>query len=374
MTASSTQFGAHTSNKTVVRVLMIEDDKYYIEFVRQLLIRRTNPRFDITSARSLEAAVNLLKNETPDVILLDLNLPDSKGLVSLNRLKELTYGCPVIILTSADDDSLGLQAVCAGAQDYLVKQTVGNDSLVRCIRYAIERRRVEEQNLKLALIQDFVATLAHDMRVPLIGATKLLDALLAGKPGPLNAEQTELVETLKKSNQNQLGLVKRLLEIYRYEAGTAELSMVDVDIPAAITRAIEACSKDFDGEIQLKIPDNLQMRVIRGDEEALARLFTDLITNSVTFSEPGKTITIALSEEANKLSISVHNFGQVIPKDAQNVLFQKFWQGVPGKHYVAHTGLGLYLCHRIVQLHRGRIACTSGPKQGTTITVTLPAN
>jgi len=159
VTAQTSKFGGQTNHQTTVRLVMVEDDKYYVEFVRQLLIHRSSPKFEIRAARSLEEAVSLLQHQIPDVILLDLNLPDGKGLISLNKIKEYSESCPVVILTSADDDSLGLQAVCAGAQDYLVKQAVSNDSLVRCIRYAIERRRVEEQKLKLALIQDFIATL-----------------------------------------------------------------------------------------------------------------------------------------------------------------------------------------------------------------------
>jgi len=371
MTAQSAKFGGQINHQTTVRLVMIEDDKYYVEFVRQLLIHRSSPKFEIRAARTLQEAVGLLQDQIPDVILLDLNLPDGKGLVSLNKIKEYSESCPIVILTSADDDSLGLQAVCAGAQDYLVKQAVGNDSLVRCIRYAIERHRAEEQKLKLALIQDFVATLAHDMSVPLIGADKLLDAMLAGSAGSLTVEQSKLIQTLKESNHSQLGLVKRLLEIYRYESGTAELSFTRLDVPHLIEKAIEGCRAQFSGSIIFENAATMPAFVF-GDEEALARLFTDLIKNATTFSTKDKQITLSLSCPDNNVTIAVHNFGEAIPQDAQNVLFQKFWQGVPGKSYVAHTGLGLYLCHRIVQLHHGRIACHSTTAEGTTITVTLP--
>ncbi|MBU6451983.1 MAG: hybrid sensor histidine kinase/response regulator [Cyanobacteria bacterium REEB67] len=360
--------------KQTLHILMVEDDKYYFEYVRQLLLRRTKPRFELCWANSLQAAAEYLQeHETPDAILLDLNLPDGQGLLSLGKLKENSDNCPIIILTGSTDDSLGLRAVSLGAHDYLVKQSLGNDSLVRCIRYAIERRRSEEQSQRLAAIQDFVATLAHDLKIPMIGANKLFDALLAGNAGELTPAQTTLMLALKESNANQLVLVQRLLEIYRYEVGTADPSFVAIDLPNFTEKLIATAFADSNVKIRLddRLPD--KKRIIRGDEEAMDRLLKNLISNAITYSPPGQPITITLSAHVGKISIAVHNHGEPIPREIRNNLFQKFWHGVPGKRYVAHTGLGLYLCQRIVELHRGRILCHSTAEEGTIITVVLPS-
>jgi signal transduction histidine kinase len=360
--------------KQLLHILMVEDDKYYFEYVRQLLLRRTKPRFELHWANSLQAAAEYLQeHETPDAILLDLNLPDGQGLLSLGKLKEHSDNCPIIILTSSTDDSLGLRAVSLGAHDYLVKQSLGNDSLVRCIRYAIERRRSEEQSQRLAAIQDFVATLAHDLKIPLIGANKLFDALLAGNAGELSPAQTTLMLALKESNANQLVLVQRLLEIYRYEVGTADPSFVSIDLPNFAQKLIATAFADSNVKILLddRLPD--KKRIIRGDEEAMERLMKNLISNAITYSPQAQPITITLAAHVGKISIAVHNHGEPIPREIRNNLFQKFWHGVPGKRYVAHTGLGLYLCQRIVELHRGRILCHSTTEEGTIITVILPS-
>ena len=360
--------------KQTIRILMVEDDKYYFEYVRQLLLRRTKPKFEVHWVPSLSAAADYLQeNEKPDAILLDLNLPDGQGLLSLGKLKEMSDNSPIIILTSATDDSLGLRAVSLGAHDYLVKQSLGNDSLVRCIRYAIERRRSEEQSQRLAAIQDFVGTLAHDLKIPLIGANKLYDALLAGNAGALSTEQITLMKALKESNAKQLVLVQRLLEIYRYEVGTTEPDFTAIDLPVFVNDLVDKYGANT--HIKIVVDDQLseKKKVIKGDSEALEHMLKNLLNNATAHSPEDMPVTISLTGQTGRVAIAVHNFGDPIPRDIRTNLFQKFWHGVPGKRYVAHTGLGLYLCQRIVELHRGRIFCTSTAEEGTTITAQLPS-
>jgi signal transduction histidine kinase len=371
MTANRPDSSKTLKNK-VLRVLMIEDDTYYFEYVRQLLLRRTDPSFELHKATTLKEATVNLQEEIPDLILLDLHLPDGKGLECLKAVRELSENCPIIVLTSSDDDALGLRAVASGAHDYLVKQNVSNDSLVRCIRYAIERRKSEEQSLRLAVIQDFTSTLAHDMKMPLIGANKVLDALLSGSAGQLTDEQQQLVSVLKESNANQLTLVHRLLEIYSYESGHSGLSFSSCQVPALIEKLLAVLRQNYSGTLifnDLLEPDNSW---INADQQALERLLLSLLDNAVKFADKEKPITVQASMRGSKLELSVHNFGKPIPDDIKDNLFQKFWSGVPGKRYVAQTGLGLYLCFRIVQLHQGRISCQSDEATGTTISVALP--
>lgn len=354
-----------------VKILMVEDDRYYCEFLHQLLCRRTRPRFQFSRAVSLAQAKQVFVEEMPDVILLDLNLPDSSGLETLSKTKEFSEACPIIVITSSDSEAMGLKAVSLGAQDYVVKQHIGKDSLVRCIRYSIERRKTEEQNLRLAAIKDFTNTLAHDLQIPLIGTDKILDALIAETVGPLSDEQKRILETLKESNQNQLSLVKKLLEIYRYESGPHNLHIK----PNNIKELIRKCTDDSElhGTERVRITDRLsETCFVAGDEEALTTLFTNLIDNALKFSVEEKPVQIILEASDNRIVVTIHNSGRSIPKEVQNNLFQKFWHGVPGKTYVARTGFGLYLCNRIVHLHQGQIGCHSEEGAGTTINVRLP--
>lgn len=355
----------------LVNVFMIEDDKYYCEYVRRLLASRKQPQFEVQRASDMAEAQRYLKDETPDVVLLDLNLPDSNGLESLSRARELADGCPIIILTSSDNEQLGLQSVSLGAQDYLVKQHVGNESLVRSIRYAIQRRRSEEQTQRMAAIQDFIATLAHDMNVPLIGTENLLRGLLSGHLGQLNAQQSEALIVMKEANQSQLQLVNRLLEIYRYEVGS-DLNRHILNAKELLVDCVTRFCHNRPVQINCSF-DALDFGCrIWGDQEALSAMFWNLLDNAVKYSDSGQSVDVSSELVDSKLCVRVHNFGKPMPEEVKTSMVSKFWQGVPGKTYVAKTGLGLYLCNRIAQLHQGRITCESDSENGTTITVKLP--
>lgn len=354
-----------------VNVFMIEDDKFYCEYVKRLLAGRKQPQFDVQRASDMAEAQRYLRDATPDVVLLDLNLPDSCGLESLSRAREFADGCPIIILTGSDNEQLGLQSVSLGAQDYLVKQHIGNESLVRSIRYAIQRRRYEEQSQRMAAIQDFVATLAHDMNVPLIGTENLLKGLISGHLGSLNAGQSEALIVMQEANKNQLELVSRLLEIYRYEAGS--------DLNLRILNAkelLDDCVSQFSAYSKIPIQSSFAALDpgcrIWGEEEALRAMLINLLDNAVKYSDSGSLIDVSAELVESRLCVRVHNFGRPMPEEVKTSMLSKFWQGVPGKTYVAKTGLGLYLCHRIAQLHQGRITCESNLEDGTTITVKLP--
>lgn len=355
-----------------VRVLMIEDDVDYYSFVHSLLIRCSKPRFELEHVRSLLEASGTLSWESPDVILLDLNLSDSKELGTLENVRELASDVPIIILTGRDAEGIGLQAVGLGAQDYLVKHEIGNNSLIRCICYAIERRKFEESTLRSTAIRDFTATLAHDLQVPLLGSTHVFEALLAGQFGQLTKEQNEVLLDLQKSNHNQLVLVQKLLEVYRYETATTRADFMPQNIKHLISACVAELNKNFSPSIPIVvfIPDNVPP--VKGDEAALRRLFSSLIDNAVKFSSGVGEVRIHSELVGNKLAVHLHNYGSLIPEEVQNKLFQKFWQGVPGKSYVAHTGMGLYLCHCIANLHEGKITFHSNATDGTTVRVILP--
>jgi len=210
------------------------------------------------------------------------------------------------------------------------------------------------------------------MKVPLIGTENLLNGLLSGHLGQLSESQTEALMVMKDSTNSQLHLVHRLLEIYRYEVGT--------DLNRRILSA-----RDLLLDCVNKFTQNNQARVIChldkldegcriwGDQTALTTLFMNLLDNAAKFSEVDKPVQLSAEMVDSKLLVQVHNLGNQMPEEVKSSMFSKFWQGVPGKMYVAKTGLGLYLCHRIAQLHHARITCES-LDHGTTITVKLPVS
>ncbi|MCB0214221.1 MAG: response regulator [Anaerolineae bacterium] len=141
-----------------IRVLLIEDnpgDAYLIKF---LLKESMTAEFQVKNAERLATGLDLLETEDFDVILLDLQLPDSYGFETLETVQQHIFHIPIVLLTGLDDEAFALEAVREGAQDYLVKGKIESDLLVRTLKYAIERKQAEQmirrRNLELALLNE----------------------------------------------------------------------------------------------------------------------------------------------------------------------------------------------------------------------------
>lgn len=137
-----------------IRVLLIEDDLVDAQLLKRTLAKATSVGFVQTHVDRLSEALKLLDSERFEVILLDLSLPDSSGLETFTDLRSQSPDIPIVVLTGLDDETLALEAVQRGAQDYLVKGQGDSSLLVRSIRYAIERHRMQVELRSLSLIDD----------------------------------------------------------------------------------------------------------------------------------------------------------------------------------------------------------------------------
>ncbi len=139
------------ADEETIGVLLVEDDEGDARLVEDDLAERL-PRARIARSRTLRDALATL-GPAIDCVLLDLGLPDARGLDAVARLRAQAPGIPLIVLTGLADEAAGVAAVAAGAQDYLVKGNVGGDQLARSIRYAIGRRQAEEAERELLLAE-----------------------------------------------------------------------------------------------------------------------------------------------------------------------------------------------------------------------------
>lgn len=137
-----------------IRVLLIEDNPGDVRLIRETLRDAGDHHITLDHADCLKAALEVLSRDEHDLILLDLSLPDSHGLETVEKTEAAAPDVPVVILTGMDDVNLGLQAVRAGAQDYLIKGEITGHLLIRAIRYAIERHRMQAALRILSLIDD----------------------------------------------------------------------------------------------------------------------------------------------------------------------------------------------------------------------------
>ena len=149
-----------------IKVLLIEDNPGDARLLQELLKEVTSVQFYIEQADCLSQGLQSLIEQTFDVILLDLSLPDSQDLETFVKLHRQAMAVPIVVVTGLDDETLAVRAVQMGAQDYLVKGKVSSDLLARSIRYAIERKRTEQQIREQAALLNIAtdAILVRDLQ------------------------------------------------------------------------------------------------------------------------------------------------------------------------------------------------------------------
>ena len=182
--------------KRPISVLLVEDDDGDALLVAELFVD-SRARVDLRRARTLDQAVSMLD---VDCVLLDLGLPDADGTTALGRVLSVDPDATVVVFTGRTETGLGLRAVAAGAQDYLVKSEVDAGLLYRSVQYAIQRRRSEVQDRELyrAQVRDFETTRLERalLPTPLVGdgALEVLVGYRAGRDGLLGGDFYDVVE------------------------------------------------------------------------------------------------------------------------------------------------------------------------------------
>jgi two-component system, cell cycle response regulator len=136
------------------KVLLVEDMLMIAKVTEQMLKKALNTKFTVTHTARMSETLEALKKDDYDVILLDLNLPDSRDLETLERVVKVTPEIPIIVLTATNDDAVGLRAVQLGAQDFLFKGEFNYLTLERAIMYSIERHRLQRTIRQLAVIDE----------------------------------------------------------------------------------------------------------------------------------------------------------------------------------------------------------------------------
>jgi len=141
-------------DKQTIKILLIEDDPEDTAIISEMLQEVQDTKYDLVLGDRLATALKYLSQDKFEIILLDLDLPDSQGLSTLAAVEAKMADTPIVVLTYLNDDELGIKAVKSGAQDYLIKGQVTSQLLSRSIRYAIERHRMMEMLRSMALLDD----------------------------------------------------------------------------------------------------------------------------------------------------------------------------------------------------------------------------
>lgn len=235
-------------------------------------------------------------------------------------------------------------------------------------------KQIEAQKEIQKLKEDFVATLTHDLKVPIIAENNMLNFLMGNRFGELSDKQKEAVFHLKNSNKELIELVEILLETYKLNETDINLNKNDVDVNRLVQRVIEEMQPICDTN---SININFQSRYDKDiciDEFYIKRVLKNIILNAVSFSNPNSNIDFFIHEEDGKAVFEIKNYGKTINKTDMEHIFDKYYS-TTNKFRKVGTGLGLYLSNKIVKAHDGEIyARPDIEENSTTMVIILPEN
>ncbi len=369
---------------TTDRILVVDDSPDNAYLIQSVL---DSEGYAVEVAADGYTALRQVEQEPPDLIMLDVMMPEIDGYEVTRRIRNhprLPF-VPILLITASDQPSV-VRGLDLGADDFIRKPVEFDELLARVRSLLRLKHTIEERNQIARQREDFVSRLTHDLRTPLIAADRMFNLFLEGALGELTPQMQEVIPSMIRSNQNLLQMVNQLLEVYRYEAGAKSLTFSAVNLQDLLQEVVLelrplATAKNIAlGFATACGPTTFTRFEVAGDRQELRRVFTNLVGNAIKFTDRG-AVKVALGyvppDPAKDpfpnqawLVIRVKDTGPGIPVAEQATLFQRFRQG---NHTRSGSGLGLHLSRQIVEAHGGTIEVESLVGQGSAFVVRLPA-
>lgn len=373
-----------------LKVLLVEDNAGDARLIEEMLADCPVARFELDRADRLAAALELLGNNSYDLVLLDLGLPDSSGTDTVVRLQAVAPGLPIIVLTGLADEAVGLQAIQTGAQDYLVKGQADAKLLTTSIRFAIERRRAETQRReleeqlhqaqKMEAVGRLASGISHDFN-NILGAVSGYAELVKQVAQQTTPKLANYADQILKAADRGADLATQLLAFSRQ----ARIRQVPVDVNKTIEEVVSLLERTVDPRITIEQESHAEKSIVMGDGSQLTNALLNLGINARDAMPEGGTLTLRTeSASANPgafphdqlegapaeyLCIVVTDTGTGMDNETLRKLFEPFFTT---KELGRGTGLGLAGVYGTLQQHKGHITVESTPGRGTTFRVYLP--
>ena len=239
-------------------------------------------------------------------------------------------------------------------------------------RHIIIIKNITDQKELENLKEDFVATLTHDLKVPIIAETNMLELFLNESFGPVSEKQEIALKNMQVSNKELLDLVQIVLETYKYRDGNISLYKENVMLRSFINEIVDEMEPiSIKNNNKLKFSSPRDIRVY-ADRIQLKRVIKNLIQNAISYGEPNFPIEISIGEIPQYIVIKVKDYGAGISQSDIDKIFNKYYSAAK-KFRKIGTGLGLYLALQIVKGHGGELAVESEEGKFTEFTIKLPA-
>ena len=368
-------------------LVLVVDDNDSGRFAKVRVLRRAG--FTVLEAATGSDALQIIEDQSPDAVVLDVNLPDINGLEVSRRVRAAAGergSLPILQISSTAVSSADqIQGLDYGADVY-VTEPVDPEVLVAAVR-ALVRARHAERELAGALQReraariaaedanavknDFIATLSHELRTPL---NALLGSVWQLRHTTLDeGARSRALDRIERSASAQARLINDLLDLSRVAKGKLTLSLQLTDVRPLLADCVDAVGAAA-GQKGLTIDTAVNAAWVIVDPDRFQQVIVNLLTNAVQFTPPGGRIAMSTMEEGDDLVVRVDDSGSGIDAEFLPLVFEQFRQGEAGmsrKH--GGLGLGLAVVKQLVELHGGAVSVSSGGEgRGSSFCVRIP--
>lgn len=363
----------HKEQKNNGKILIVDDNLKNIELAVSLL---QSENYEIAIANSGADALEILKEFLPDLILLDIMMPEMDGYdVCKQIMQQDTYkDIPILFLTAKTETEDIVKGFKSGGVDY-IKKPFNQDELIVRVSTHINLKRsmdtVKKQNEeKTALL----SITAHDLKNPLQAIWGLLDVLELKIDRLEKEDILEILYDIKNSTKTAIHITKDLLDLHKYEAGKFNLMLTTfspIDIMLELIDKYRRIAQEKN--IKIKFDCKISDISIYADKGKTERIFENLLSNSVKFSPFKTTVTVSIAKIQNRCRIVFKDEGPGISDDDRKQLFKKFSK-LSAKPTGGETssGLGLSIVKLLTEAMDGIVYCSSEPEHGAEFIVEFP--
>ncbi len=380
------------SKEPPVRVLLVDDDEADSLLTRELFAEMRGLRCALHWVADYAEALRDMKSGAHDVYLLDYRIGARTGLELLGEAKAENFRGAAILLADEEEHEIDVEAMQAGAADYLDKGRLHTQLLERSIRYALHHKqhedaleeRIAERSAELAQANaalrladkrkdEFLAILAHELRNPLTAIRNAVHLLRR------SANKDELALSATGVLERQLGqmvrLVEDLFDVSRISRGAVELRRERIELAPVVEHALEAAralARNMGHDLAVSLPP--ERLYVHADPVRLAQVVSNLLGNACKFTARGGRISISVEREGGRALIRVKDSGAGLAPGQIARIFEMFVQGDASlERSTGGLGIGLTLVKELVEMHEGTIeARSAGAGRGSEFLVRLP--
>ena len=358
-----------------LKILLIDDNPADAELLRRLLNKIPEFQVEFTHCLDAESGQQALAAQKPDCLLLDYRLGEHDGLEVLASIRTLGNDVPTIVLTGAGNETVAVEAMKRGAQNYMVKDVVVRQVMTPKVLYRAISNAVEKVRLKRLVaekqreLEAFVSVASHDLKTPLCSVRNNVEVIRDFyRDKPLDAEGKQFLVAALRMVDRMTKMLDSLLEYTR--AGRSAKALGPVDPKSCMKSVVENLNSLIE-ETQARVIVGPMPAAVAGDEHALVQLLQNLISNGIKFrrSDP-VVVRVTSRRDGERWEISIEDNGIGIDAQHHAAIFAPF-KRLHSKQEFDGSGIGLATCKRIVDQHGGRLWVESAVGQGATFHFTL---